>query len=318
MEVEIPEEVKQIIKDIEDVKIQGATAVAESSFKGLDIYLGGYKEVKDFDVFMADVGTVGIMLVKARPNEPLARNGLKYVLNNYRIKYPGGESVESARTQLNQIMSDFLNLLEDAKKKIVEVGSASFSDTTGALTHCHSSTVEHVLEEITKLRAGKGFSVVATETRPLYQGRITAKNLLEKGVDVKMVVDSAITSFLVGHWDVPIDVVYIGCDEITVAGDTVNKVGSYSVALSAYYASKPIYVVGTLLKLDPSTIYDRPRLEMRSGKEVWDEAPEALQIINPAFELIPHELITGFVTEFGVFKPEEIERELSKRYEWLW
>lgn len=316
--MELPDEVMQIIKDIEEVKIQGATAVAEACFKGINIYLAGYKKDEGIEVFMADVGTVGIMLAKARPNEPLARNGLKYLLNRYRIQYPNGEEIDSARIHLSQIMTDFLSMLENTKKSIVDVGIEKFSDISGALTHCHSSTVEHVFEGITKLRGEKGFSVVATETRPLYQGRITAKNLLDQNVDVKLIVDSAVTSFLVGHWDVPVDVVFIGCDEITVSGDTVNKVGSYGVALSAYYASKPIYVVGTLLKLDPATIYDRPRIEMRAGKEIWEDAPEGLQIINPAFELIPHELITGFVTEFGILKPDELERELSKRYEWLW
>lgn len=316
--MQIPDEVQQIIKDIKEIKIQGATAVAEACFKGLDIYLSGYKDVANFEVFWVDVERVGLLLAQARPNEPLARNGLKYLFNMYRIKYPGEKDVKSARAHLMQIAADFIMLLDEAKKQIVTVGVNGFSAFAGAMTHCHSSTVEHVLEEISKLRGGQGFSVVATETRPLYQGRITAQNLLAKGVTVKLIVDSAITSFLVGHWDIPIDVVFTGCDEITVTGDTLNKVGSYSVALSAYYAGKPLYVVGTLLKLDPSTIYDRPRIEMRSGKEVWSDAPEGLEIINPAFELIPHELITGFVTEFGVIKPGDIEKKLSEHYEWLW
>jgi ribose 1,5-bisphosphate isomerase len=316
--MEIPSEVQQIIRDIKEIKIQGATAVAEATFKGLDIYLSGYKKVDNFEVFMVEVEELGLLLAKARPNEPLARNGLKYLFNMYRIKYPGEKEVETARAHLMQIANDFLALLEAAKKQIVTVGVSTFSELTGVMTHCHSSTVERMFEEISKLRAEKGFSVVATETRPLYQGRITAKNLLDRGIDVKMVVDSAVTSFLVGHWDIPVDVVFTGCDEITIQGDTLNKVGSYSIALSAYYAGKPLYVVGTLLKLDPSTIYDRPRIEMRSGKEVWPDAPENLQIINPAFELIPHELVTGFVTEFGVVKAGDVEKELSRHYEWLW
>lgn len=316
--MDVPGEVKQIIEDIEKVKIQGATAVAEATFKGIKIYLDGYKEISNFEVFLADAEKVGFMLSKARPNEPLARNGLKYVFNMYRIKYPGKEDMSSARRHLSSIMDDFLVLLEGAKKQIVTVGVSNFSRIEGAFTHCHSSTVEHVFEEITKLREEKGFSVVATETRPLYQGRITAQNLLNKGVNVQMIIDSAVTSFLAGDWGIPIDVVFIGCDQISINGDTLNKVGSYAVALSAYYAGKPLYVVGTILKLDPATIYDRPRIEMRSAGEIWHDAPEKLTIINPAFELIPHEFISGFVTEFGVIKPEQVEKELSKHYEWLW
>jgi ribose 1,5-bisphosphate isomerase len=315
----IPEEVKQIIKDIEDVRIQGATAVAESSFEGIKIYLGGYidRDVS-FEVFMADVEKVGLQLVNARPNEPLARNGLKYLLNTYRVRYPQIREIPQAREHLVSIMDEFLDLLSSAKSQITEVGVSNFADKKGLMTHCHSSTVENVCKGIAERRGDAGFSVVATETRPLFQGRITAKNLVEAGLDVKMVVDSAVTSFLVGHWDIPVEAVFIGCDEIAVNGDTVNKIGSYGVALSAYYAGKPVYVVGTLLKLDPSTIYDRPRIEMRDGKEIWPDAPEGLTIINPAFEIIPASFITGFITEFGVITPENVERELGKHYDWLW
>ncbi len=316
--MEIPQEVQDLAKDIKEIKIQGATAVAEAAFKGVRLYLEGYKSGGSYDVFLADVETVGTMLAKARPNEPLARNGIKYLFNMYRVRYPGETDVEKTRQHLIAIMDDFLQLLEGTKKQIVATGVNNFVGLSGVMTHCHSSTVEHVCEEISQRRGSKGFSVVATETRPLFQGRITAKNLLESGVTVQLVVDSAVTSFLAGHWDIPVEAVFIGCDEITVSGDTLNKVGSYSVALSSYFANKPLYVVGTLLKLDPSTIYDRPRIEMRSGEEIWPDAPEGLRIINPAFELIPHELINGFVTEFGILKPEELERELSRRYEWLW
>lgn len=317
--MDMSDDIKQIIKDIEDVKIQGATAVAESSFEGIKLYLGGYIDKGvSFDVFMADVEKVGLQMVNARPNEPLARNGLKYLLNTYKTRYPQVREISQAREHLVLIMDEFLDLLANAKSQIAKIGVGNFSDKKGVMTHCHSSTVENVCKGIAEQRGENGFSVVATETRPLFQGRITATNLVDAGLDVKMVVDSAVTSFLVGHWNVPVDVVFIGCDEIAVNGDTVNKVGSYGVALSAYYAGKPVYVVGTLLKLDLSTIYDRTSIEMRDGSEIWPDAPEGLTIINPAFEIIPASFITGFITEFGVIAPEKVERELGKHYDWLW
>ena len=315
----VPDEVAEIIKDIEEIKIQGATAVAEACFEGLKIYLRGYKGGdKSVELAMVDVEKMGLKLVHARPNEPLARNGLKYLLNTFKIRYPSEENWEMTKAHLISIMDEFLELLASSKTRIVEVGANNFADLEGILTHCHSSTVENVCREISARRGEGVFSVVATETRPLFQGRITAKNMLKAGLDVKLIVDSAVTSFLVGDWDIPIDVVFIGCDEITVSGDTVNKVGSYGVALSAYYAGKPVYVVGTLLKLDPSTIYDRPRIEMRGRDEVWPDAPEGLEIINPAFEIIPKEFISGFVTEFGVIEPKNVEKELGEHYDWLW
>ncbi len=321
-EIKIPPKVQQIIRDIESIKIQGATNVAESCFEGIKIYIEEYDEQDggdtSIDVFMADVEKMGVLLANARPNEPLARNGIKYLLNMFKIKHPNVEDREEARRFLIEIMNEFLALLEDAKRKIIEKGVEKFGGYKGILTHCHSSTVENLCKGIDDANGPAGFSAVATETRPRFQGRITAKNLLKANVDVKMIVDSAITSFLVGEWEVPIDAVWIGCDEIMVTGETVNKVGSYAVALAAYHASKPIYVVGSILKLNPATVYDRPEIELRDSKEVWAEAPEGLKIINPAFEIVPAELITGFVTEAGILKPDEVERKAGELYEWIW
>lgn len=324
--------ITQIIEDIEELKIQGATAVAENAFEGIKIFITEY-ENKDVsrEVFLKEVEQAGIKLVNARPNEPLARNGLKYLMNMFRIKHPGEEKFEVIQSGLVETMDDFLKLLGEAKSKIVGHGIANFKEVDGVLTHCHSSTVENVIKGIVGTKKeGEWFSIVATETRPRYQGRITAKNLIDAGLEVLMIVDGAVTSFLAndwkagdivgewGDWDIPTDAVFIGCDEIMVDGDVINKVGSYAVALAAYYASKPVYVVGTILKLNPGTIYSRPKIEMRDPKEIWEDAPAGLNVINPAFEIVPSQFITGFITEFGVIKPENVEREMGKHYDWMW
>lgn len=331
-DIELSQEITQIVKDIEDLKIQGATAVAENSFRGIKLFLEGYTKMDVHrDVFLSEVEKVGLKLVKARPNEPLARNGLKYLLNNFKIKHPDDTSIEDMRVHLTEIMDDFIKLLSDAKSKIVEQGVGEFKGINGLMTHCHSSTVENVIKGIVATKKEEEwFTIIATETRPRYQGRITVKNLADAGIESLMIVDGAVTSFLAGDWkasdisgdwgdwDVPVEAVFIGCDQINVGGDTINKVGSYGIALSAYSASKPLYVVGTILKLDPSSIYDRPKIEMRKPEEVWKDAPESVRIINPAFEIVPHQYITGFVTEFGILKPEEVEKALGDNYDWMY
>jgi ribose 1,5-bisphosphate isomerase len=316
--MELSKEITQIIKDIEEIKIQGATAVAEACFEGIKIYIKAYEDDGNFDLFMANVEKAGLQLVHARPNEPLARNGLKYLINMFKITHPDTKDIPTAKVELTDLMNKFMRLLDDAKKDIVEVGVEEFIQYDKILTHCHSSTVENICAGIDDAREKKDLEVIATETRPRYQGRITSKNLLERDVDVKLIVDSAVTSFLAGAWDIDVDAVFIGCDQIMVEGDTINKVGSFGVALASYYSSKPIYVVGTLMKLDPASIYDKPEIEMRSSDEIWDESPEDLQIINPAFEIIPNELLTGFVTEFGIIEPNDVEETMGKYYEWIW
>jgi ribose 1,5-bisphosphate isomerase len=330
-DLEIPAEIQQIIKDIEDLKIQGATAVAEAAFEGIKIYLRNYEKEVSREVFIMEVEKMGLKLVNARPNEPLAKNGLRYLIKNFKIKHPGLQEIDEMQKAMIEEMKSFERLLDGAKADIVDVGVEEFGELDGVLTHCHSSTVENIIKGVVDSKGNhEWFSVVATETRPRYQGRITAKNLSKAGIEVLMIVDNAITSFLAGDWtadevygdwgdwDIPVDAVFIGCDEICTDGDTINKVGSYGLALSAYYTSTPIYVMGTILKLDPSSVYDRPRIEMRSPDEIWEDAPSDVRLINPAFEIIPDQFITGFVTEFGILKPDELEGALSKHYEWIW
>lgn len=311
--------ISQVVKDIEELKVQGATAVAESSFQALKLFLQSYEDdPAKLDLFLAEFEKTGLSLVNARQNEPLARNGLKFVLNKFKTENGFIKTVPEAVGIMTGLMDRFMQMLVEAKSLIVQSSLPEMSKLNGIMTHCHSTTVENLCIEVNKARAGKGFSVVATETRPMFQGRTTATNLFNAGVDVKLIIDAAVASFLVGDWNIPVDAVLIGCDEILSTGDVVNKVGSYAVALSAYHAGKPLYVFGTMLKMDPSTVYDRPEIEMRDSKEVWAEAPAGLKIVNPAFEVVPHDLITGFITERGIVKPEEIERAVSDAYGLIW
>ena len=82
------------------------------------------------------------------------------------------------------------------------------------MTHCHSSTAVEVIKGIAKGK--KSFDAVCTETRPLFQGRITAKSLLDAGISATLIADSSAESFVIGRGSVPIDAVFIGCDQITM------------------------------------------------------------------------------------------------------
>ena len=116
---------------------------------------------------------------------------------------------------------------------------------------------------------GKTFEVVCTESRPVFQGRITAKEMLDAGIKTTMIVDSAVRHFMN-----EVDLVFVGADAITSEGNVINKIGTSMVALAAREARTPFYVVSELLKFDPVTIHgDYEKIEERSPKEVWDAPP---------------------------------------------
>jgi ribose 1,5-bisphosphate isomerase len=305
----------EIVKDIKDLKVQGATNVAVATFEGLKLFASGYSGA-DNKQFVLDLEAEGKRLAWARPNEPLAKNGLKYVMTMLKLKNSAGADLENLKALAGKLCDEYLWMIKVGKDRIVESGKEITEGVDEVLTHCHSSTSEKLIKSISDRIGGK-LKVVCTETRPLYQGRITAKNLVNMGIDTTLIADSAAESYVIDKGRFPVDVVFLGADEITIHGDAINKIGSWGIALAAYYANKPVYVISTILKVDPSTAYEPVKIEERVDNELWDNPPAGLKMYNPAFELINKEFITGYITEFGVVKPEDMVKVLRENYEWV-
>lgn len=128
-----------------------------------------------------------------------------------------------------------------------------------------------------------------------------------------MITDDAAPFFVDNLYesDTHMDMVVIGSDAIKLTGDVYNKVGSFSIALAARHSKIPVYVVGSLLKVDTENTV---KIEQRSGQELRADAPKGLKIINYAFDMVPAKFITGIITEYGVIKPKDIKKEVKKRY----
>jgi ribose 1,5-bisphosphate isomerase len=160
---------------------------------------------------------------------------------------------------------------------------------------------------------GKTFEVICTETRPVFQGRITAKEMLALGVKTTFIVDSAARSFMRNA-----DLVIVGADAITSEGNVINKIGTGTIALLAHEARKPFYVVSELLKFDPATVCgDYEQIEERSPDEVWKGAPEKLIVRNPAFDVTRRDFIHGVICEEGIIPPHSVVEVVRRRYPWI-
>ena len=198
-------------------------------------------------------------------------------------------------------------------------GLALFRHGTRVLTHCNAGWLAvqdwgTALAPIYKAaRAGLEPYVYVSETRPRLQGaRLTAWELREEGVAHVLIADNA-AAHLIGLGRV--DLVLTGADRIAANGDTANKIGTYGRALAAHAHGVPFYVAAPLSTFDRATATgaDIP-IEERSPDEVLtvegvDEsgtlvrvrvAPEGTAALNPAFDVTPHELITGIITPVGV------------------
>lgn len=293
---------------IRRLEIQGATNVAIAALKAVEDHFKK-SDVKTRRDFLGELESARGVLFDTRPTEPLMRNAIRYLI--YAVKDSKLEDPEDLVGLVSETSMKFLDDLGKSKRLIGEIGSRRVLEGSTVLVHCHSSVVTRILAEAKK--AGKEFQVFCTETRPLYQGRITARELTELGIESTMVVDSA-TRFFMNE----VDLVLVGADAITSEGNVINKIGTSLVALAAREARTPFYVASMLLKFDPETVYgEYTVIEERDGREIWAESPEGLQIRNPAFDITRREFIHGVVCEAGVLSPEAVMQEVDERYPWV-
>jgi methylthioribose-1-phosphate isomerase len=223
-------------------------------------------------------------------------------------------------------------LLEEARAMVAEDRAMSEAmarhglelvpEGASILTHCNAGglatggggTALAVI--VAAHRAGKQISVYADETRPLLQGaRLTAWELMREGVPVTLICDSAAGGLMARGM---IDLVIVGADRITAAGDVANKVGTYSVAVLAQHHGIPFYVAAPQSTVDLSLrsgsdipIEERDPAEVTSGP-CGPLSPAGVPALNPAFDVTPHELVAAIITDRGVARPpyEETIRRL--------
>jgi methylthioribose-1-phosphate isomerase len=206
-------------------------------------------------------------------------------------------------------------LAEDLARSraIGTAGAALLSDPAAVLTHCNAGALATggygtALGVVyAALEQGKRVRVYADETRPLLQGaRLTAWELLARGVEVTLLCDGAAGSLLASG---RVDAVVVGADRIAGNGDSANKIGTYPLAVLARRHGVPFYVAAPVSTFDPATpdgagivVEERAQREVLfcSGTAV---APAGVRAWNPAFDVTPAELVTAFVTEEGVIRP---------------
>ncbi len=254
---------KSTAKAIKALKIQGASKIALSAVASLN----NCKTDKERKVAIK-------LLSEARPTEPCLRNSLKF----FSLK--------------DSSLKDIQNYFKDSKQKIAKYGSRRINVGSTIFSHCHSSTVMDII----KTAKNKKIKVHNTETRPFFQGRITAKELAKAGIKVTHYVDSAARLAIKGA-----DIMLIGCDAITSDGFIVNKIGSEMFAEIANSYEIPVYVCTLSWKFDGRTRFGFDEsLESRFTREVWARPPKNVKVSNVVFEKIRPQLITGIISEFGI------------------
>lgn len=293
---------------IKRLEVQGARNVAITAIKAIE---EGTKEskAKQKEEFLKELLEAKDVLFASRATEPFMRNAIRYVI--HAVEKSDKEKVRELVDLISSVSKQFLEDLEKSKEEIANIGSRRIRSSSKILTHCHSSTVTHMLKRAKQ--EGKTFEIICTESRPVFQGRITVKEMLDAGIKTTLIVDSAVR-FIMNE----VDLVVVGADAITSEGNIINKIGTSMIALAANEARTPFYVVSELLKFDPLTIYgDYEKIEERDPREIWKEPPQGLIIRNPAFDVTRRDFIHGIICEEGIISPHSIIEAIRKRYPWI-
>jgi ribose 1,5-bisphosphate isomerase len=302
------ESIQETAEKIRKLEIQGARNVAINAIKAVEA-LAKQTKAKNKTDFLKELSKAKKTLFVTRETEPLMRNAIRWIMNQ--VDKNNSKKVNDIARTVSSSANQFLNNLERSREEIATIGANRIRNGSVIFTHCHSSTVTYMLQKAKQ--QGKIFEVICTETRPVFQGRKTAKEMLDLDLKTTMIVDSASRHFMNRA-----DIVLVGSDAITSEGNVINKIGTSLIALAAHEARTPFYVVSELLKFDPATIHgDYEKIEERDSSEIWKDPPKKLIIRNPAFDVTRRDYIHGIICEEGIISPHSTMEVVRRKYPWV-
>nr|XP_060623900.1 methylthioribose-1-phosphate isomerase [Anolis sagrei ordinatus] len=323
--------VRQGWEVIRSMKVRGAPAIAIVGCLSLAVELHNKateeENVGNLETFVLDSLNY---LVSARPtavNMAQAAQELDRVVRQEAKRE--GSTVESLREKVICWAEAMLDQDLKDNKSIGDNGAFHLLQRVGqdkviVLTHCNTGSLATAgygtaLGVIRSLHAmGRLQHVYCTETRPYNQGaRLTAYELVYEEIPATLIADSMVSMAMK---EKKISAVIVGADRVVANGDTANKVGTYQLAIAAKHHGIPFYVAAPSTSCDLSlehggqiVIEERPSQELTDINGVRVAAP-GIGVWNPAFDVTPHDLITGgIVTELGVFSPAELQAALTQR-----
>ncbi len=297
----VNKKVKEIAQDIKRMKIRGAGKIARSAAEALLITVQ-QSNAKKSSTLVRELESSAKLLLNTRPTAVSLPNSIRYIMFRVREAQKRGVKLEDLRPMVIETARDFIQNSEKAVKRIGEIGARRIEDGDLIMTHCNSAAVTQVLK--TAYNQGKHFKVFVCETRPRFQGRITAKTLSGIGIPTSLIADGAARFFMV-----KMDKAIVGADAVAANGAVVNKIGTSMVALAAHESRVLFFVAAETYKFSPETMLGQlVKIEQRDISEIILEKElkrmPNVTVLNPSFDVTPPEYIDLIVTERGIIPPQ--------------
>ena len=296
----------QVANAIRTLVVRGAPAIGVSGAFGLAL-AALQSNAKEKDQIIQDLKTAKKILFETRPTAVNLSWGLDKIMKITEQCKTVSEIRDNVIAKAKEMAEDDVNI----NKKMGKIGAELFQNNDTIMTHCNAGALATVGygTALGVIRAtnesGKNIKVIATETRPIQQGsRLTAFELKHDGIDVSLIPDTAVGYTMANGL---VNGVVVGADRILRTGHVFNKIGTYQVATMAKQHNIPFYVAAPLSTFDLKSNPENVVIEQRKASEVTGigdtkTAPDGIDVINPAFDMTPPELISGIITENGIAK----------------
>ena len=310
---------REVADAIRELKVRGAPAIGVTAALGIALGAQSVSET-EYSSFSRTVRTICDHLAATRPtavNLFWAIERMKQKLDSLQSR-PIAWIKQALIVEAQAILDEDIGLC----RAMGQHGAELIKDGQTILTHCNAGALATAGygTALGVIRAawdqGKKINVIADETRPVLQGsRLTAWELMQDRIPVTLIADNMAGSLMRQG---KIHLCVVGADRIAANGDVANKIGTYSVAVLAKAHGIPFYVAAPYSTIDLKTqsgadipIEQRNPLEVTTIHGSHPVAPDGVAVYNPAFDVTPAELITGIITERGVFKPQDLARQFS-------
>jgi methylthioribose-1-phosphate isomerase len=304
----IPKELKIVeIKTLEEMfsaiktmVVRGAPAIGVAAAAGMALF------VDQLDTLQQEkINQAGEHLKQARPTAV----NLMWAVNRILEYCKNFNEINTLKNATWELVTNMAREDEEINRAMGKNGADLIpkNKKVNVLTHCNTGSLATVywgtaLGVIRELHQRKQINrVYADETRPRLQGgKLTAWELLQDNIPVTVITDN-MAAYVMQQGKV--DAVFVGADRVAANGDAANKIGTYGLAITANYHKIPFYIVAPLSTIDINLATgDEIKIEERDGREVThingqSIMPENITVINPSFDVTPHQLITGIVTE---------------------
>ena len=311
-------DVERIARAIERMEIRGAPAIGVAAALALATVVVNSK-AKSVEALLTELKKAKDRLARTRPTAVNLFWALNKVMEN---------AVKAKDKGLNELKKVVINTALDIMKNDIEMniligkyGAELIDDGDTILTHCNAGALATAGfgTALGVIRyawyQGKKIKVIATETRPVLQGaRLTVWELKKEGIPVTLITDNMV-GYVISKGLV--NKVIVGADRILMSGHVINKIGTYMVALIANKHSVPFYTAAPTSTIDPKTTLNEVIIEERDPNEVRYIMGKLLitvpdvNVLNPAFDITPPDLVTAIITEKGVIYPP-YDENLSK------